>query len=113
MKGLLIASEGFAGVKLQRASLPKLSRLRQQFAAILPARQTNYSYVFWAIEVTIFRTSEDPGAGVFDGYNFQWGNVVAGVEVAYTFTDTGQARSGGGRQSGPRNWRDWTNTRTF
>ncbi|MEO1311883.1 MAG: outer membrane beta-barrel protein [Pseudomonadota bacterium] len=45
------------------------------------------------IGVTSFRTSQDIGAGLYGGYNLQWGNAVAGLELDYTFTDAGETRS--------------------
>lgn len=45
------------------------------------------------IGVTSFRTSQDIGAGLYGGYNVQWGNAVAGLELDYTFTDAGETRS--------------------
>lgn len=41
---------------------------------------------------TSFTSSQDAGGGIYAGYNHQWGNAVAGIEVDYTFTDSGQAR---------------------
>lgn len=38
---------------------------------------------------TSFVTTQDFGGGLHGGYNLQWGNAVAGIEVDYTFTDAG------------------------
>ena len=42
--------------------------------------------------VTYFTTLQDVGAGLYGGYNVQWGNAVAGVEVDYTFVDANEFR---------------------